>query len=199
MSVADLFLGCFLVGFLLTVVFAVFGHFHLGGGEHLDLPHGHAHLPAGHDCSTHHGSGHGFAPINMMTIMAFVMVFGGVGYVLTRLAWWTLLLILPVAIAGGVAGAWLIWRVLRFMLKGERVLAGGSLVGTYGWLAVGIRPGGTGEMMYSLNGVRQTCPAVVDGGGALPRGTDVVVLRYEQGVAHVVALHEGPAGEPPGN
>lgn len=195
MNVADLFLGCFLVGFLLTVISAVTGHLHLGGGHHLHLPHG----PAGHTPAAHHGaggqSGHGFTPINAMTITAFVMVFGGVGYVLSRLGWWALLLIIPIAVVAGVGGAWLIWRVLRFMLKGERVLTGGSLVGTYGQLSVGIRAGGTGELVYSHNGVRQSCPAVADDGGALPAGLDVVVLRYEQGVAHVIALHDAAGKE----
>ena len=48
-----------------------------------------------------------------------------------------------------------------------------------------IREGGTGEIAYSQGGARRAAAARSDAGAAIARDIEVVVLRYERGVAYV--------------
>jgi hypothetical protein len=48
-----------------------------------------------------------------------------------------------------------------------------------------VRADGTGEITYVLNGVRQVSAARAADGLALPRGSQVVVMRRERGIAFV--------------
>ena len=60
-----------------------------------------------------------------------------------------------------------------------------EMVGVLGRLCVPIREGGTGELIYSQMGTRRVCGARSDDGGAMAKGTEVVVTRYEKGIAYV--------------
>jgi hypothetical protein len=59
-----------------------------------------------------------------------------------------------------------------------------------------IRAGGTGELIYSQEGTRRVAGARSEDGAAIPKGTEVVVTRYEKGIAYVrswdkfASLHE---------
>ena len=48
-----------------------------------------------------------------------------------------------------------------------------------------IRAGGTGEIIFSQEGTRHTCGARSEDGEALARGTEVIITRYEKGIAYV--------------
>ena len=48
-----------------------------------------------------------------------------------------------------------------------------------------IREGGTGEMIYSQAGTRRVCGARSEEGAAIAKGVEVVVTRYEKGIAYV--------------
>jgi len=48
-----------------------------------------------------------------------------------------------------------------------------------------IQPGGTGEIVYTLGGTRHSDGARAETGEQLDRGTEVVVLRVEKGIAYV--------------
>ena len=52
-------------------------------------------------------------------------------------------------------------------------------------LSVSIREGGTGEIVYSQVGTRRVCGARSEDGSAIAKGTEVVVTRYEKGIAYV--------------
>jgi len=54
-----------------------------------------------------------------------------------------------------------------------------------GKLSVPVREGGTGELIYSQAGTRRVCGARSDNGCALLKGSEVVVTRYEKGIAYV--------------
>jgi hypothetical protein len=60
-----------------------------------------------------------------------------------------------------------------------------EMVGVLGRLCVSIREGGTGELIYSQMGTRRVCGARSDDGSAIAKGTEVVVTRYEKGIAYV--------------
>jgi hypothetical protein len=59
------------------------------------------------------------------------------------------------------------------------------MVGVLGRISITVRPGGTGEIIYDQEGVRKTCAARSENGAALARGDEVIVTRYDRGVAYV--------------
>jgi hypothetical protein len=60
-----------------------------------------------------------------------------------------------------------------------------EMVGVLGKVSSSIREGGTGEIVYSQMGTRRVCGARSDDGEASGKGTEVVVTRYEKGLAYV--------------
>jgi hypothetical protein len=52
-------------------------------------------------------------------------------------------------------------------------------------VTVPVRPGGTGEIVYSQAGTRRSAGARSESGAAIPRDCEVVVTRYEKGIAFV--------------
>ena len=66
------------------------------------------------------------------------------------------------------------------------------------WLKAVGRAGGTGEIIYSQAGTRRACGARCDDGRALSKGSEVVVMRYEKGIAYVRLWEELAEEEPPG-
>lgn len=187
------YLICFLLGFSLTVLSA------LGAFTHLHIGHGHAGHGFGH--GLHHGAGHadhaggkgGVSPFNGFTLAAFLCWFGGCGYLLARAGILGGSLILLLAALSGVAGGGILfWFLVKVLLPHERELTAEdtAIVGALGLVTAPVRPGGTGEIHFSQNGARCFAPARSDSGAALPRGTEVVVLRYQQGIAYVRAWDE---------
>jgi hypothetical protein len=184
--VTTVFLYTFFVGFGLTLVSAVLGAVDASG-----IGHGHAgDLSGGHADAGAHGHASAVSPVNFQTLMAFLMGFGGVGYLAAEAGWAFWLAAVPAGVAGGVTIAWLIYRFMRFLVKGERPLPPTSYVGVIGKLTVGIREGGTGELVYSQNGVRMVTAARSSDGAPIARGEQVVVLRYAKGVAYVEPWRE---------
>lgn len=186
MTLADFYLLCFLVGLLLTVVFS------LTGNAHFHLPHGHLH----HGGPLHAHGPHGgvgtragdVAPINIGTVTAFFAWFGGAGYLMTRYYGPWLLLGLSVAVAIGLAGAAIVfWFVAKVLVSRDENLdpADYEMVGVLGRITSPIRAGGTGELVFSQQGTRRTAGARSEDGAAIPRGAEVIVTRYEKGIAYV--------------
>jgi hypothetical protein len=60
-----------------------------------------------------------------------------------------------------------------------------EMVGVLGRICSPIREGGTGELLYSQMGTRRVCGARSDDGMAIAKGSEVVVTRYERGLAYV--------------
>ena len=172
----------------------------LGGGLH--LPHFHLHLPHGgpHVAGGTHGGGASGADMpffNFGTITAFLAWFGGTGYLLTRYSSLVVAGVLTLAIVAGVVGATIVfWFVAKVLLKYDRDLdpADYERVGVLGRISSPIRAGGTGEIIFSQAGTRHTCGARSENGEALPRGSEVIVTRYENGIAYVRRWEE-MAGE----
>jgi membrane protein implicated in regulation of membrane protease activity len=190
MTITDLYLICFVVGFLLSVLSFLFGNLHL------HVPHFHFHLGHGHvPHAPHapHGAGHGAGAgelpvINFGTITAFLAWFGGIGYLLTKYSSWMATVSLLVAIFGGMIGAAIVFfMVSKLLMKHDKPLdpADYEMVGVLGRICSSIREGGTGEMIYPQQGTRQTCGARSENGSAIAKGTEVVVTRYERGLAYV--------------
>jgi hypothetical protein len=178
MTWANFYLLCFALGFIFSLLSF------LTGGLHWHLPHIGAH---GHT-SAHGHVGHAGALLNPATLAAFLAWFGGVGYLLTRYSALGLTLALGVSIFGGVAGAGAIYLFLGHVLMSEEENldpADYVMTGVLGQTSVPIREGGTGEIIYSQAGTRHTCGARTEDGSAIAKGVEIVVTRYEHGIAYV--------------
>jgi hypothetical protein len=128
------------------------------------------------------------SPFNFVTFTAFLAWFGGTGYLLTRYSTVWFVMGLGIAIASGVAGGGIIFLFLSKVLTSEDENmdpADYEMVGVLGRTSISIREGGTGEIIYSQAGTRRTCGARSDNGSAIAKGVEVVVTRYEKGIAYV--------------
>ena len=150
---------------------------------------------AGATCSDHGRShadqaagGSNVSPFNPPSLAAFLAWFGGTGYLLTRFSTVWVGLGLLLSVASGVVGGGIIFFFLsRVLISDEENMdpADYEMVGVLGRLCVSIRAGGTGEILYSQAGTRRVCGARSEDGSAIAKGTEVVVTRYEKGIAYV--------------
>ena len=195
MTWSDFYLLCFLVGFSLSVLSFLAGavHIHLPLKWHLPLHLGH-HWGGGHGAMR--GSFNGGAHIswfNASTIMAFLAWFGGTGYLLTRHSHlWALLSLSISMVAGLLAG----WVVFRFMVKLVQVddapmtSEDRRVEGALATISMPIRENGTGEIIFALGGTRRCAGARSGDGQPIEKGTEVVIERYEKGIAYVKRWEE---------
>jgi membrane protein implicated in regulation of membrane protease activity len=180
MNWPQIFLGCFVIGFVFSVM-----SFALGAlGIHV-----HPHLPFGHHPSVPHAHGSsGVSPVNMPTAMAFLAWFGGTGYLLTSRFGWVAIPAVGAAALSGVVGAAVVFWIMAHVLWSphENMQSADShIVGALGRVNQAIRQGGIGEVIYSNGGVRRSCGARSADGRPIEKGTEVVVTGYERGIAYV--------------
>ena len=191
MNWSEFYFVCFLVGFLLSVLSL------LAGSVHLHLPHLHLHgAHIGHG----HGGGRGASWFNMGTLAAFLAWFGGTGYLLEHYYSVWFLLALAIATVSGLGGASVVFWFLARLMSREQPLdpADYEMVGVLGKLSMPIRAGGTGELIFTQGGTRRVSGARAETGAAIPKGVEVVVTRYEKGLAYVRAWDDitGETQEP---
>jgi membrane protein implicated in regulation of membrane protease activity len=208
MTWANFYLFCFLVGFLWSLMSLLVGHLHLNlHFGHGDVG-GHHGIHAGHGHDVHTGHGHAshaggegqdstiaermriarISPVNLGTIAAFLAWFGGAGYMLTSYSAIWFILSLGLSIVSGLAGASIIyWFLAKVLIRNDQDLnpADYRMTGVLGRVSSSIREGGTGEIIYSQQGTRRTCGARSEDGKAIPKEIEVLVTRYQKGIAYV--------------
>ena len=180
------YLVCFVLGFVLSVLaaFSGLGRLHFG---HLHVGHAHTHLHA------HAKAGGHISALNGFTLPAFLCWFGGTGYLLHQYSSLFAPLVLLLAIVSGLGGAAILYVALfKFLLPRERILSPEDtrMDGVVGRVSDEIRAGGTGEILFSQADARRSAAARSESGIPIPRGTEVVVLRYVHGIAYVSPLEE---------
>ncbi len=198
MTWSDFYLFCFVFGFLFSFAALISGHLHLdmhGSHGHVDASgaHGTHHSIAGH--SHDGGAGHDthdgrsqLSVFNMGTIAAFLAWFGGAGYLATSFyGVWFLTALGVATVAGLFGGSIVFWFVSKVLMRGEQNLdpAAFDMIGVLGTVTANVREGGTGEIIFSQNGVRRSAPIRSEDGAAIPAGVEVVVTRYSEGIAYV--------------
>ena len=215
MTWSDFYLICFLVGFALSFISflsgGLHGHFHFphllhGHGAFGHIGHGPAvgHTPVG----THAGGTNGavnasaqagakadvasqggqISPFNFITLTAFLAWFGGTGYLLTRYETLWFVTGLGIALLSGIVGAGAVYVFLAKVLTSpdeNMDSADYEMVGVLGRTSLPIREGGTGEIIYSQAGTRRTCGARSENDIPIGRGVEVLVTRYDRGIAYV--------------
>jgi membrane protein implicated in regulation of membrane protease activity len=184
MTWADFYLICFLLGLALSLLSV------LTGSAHLHLPHvhvPHVHVPHVDAPHLHTPDSEGIPWLNFGTMTAFLAWFGGTGYLLERFYAVWFLVALAIAILSGLGGAAIVFWFLAKLAGDDQALdpADYEMVGVLGKLSIPIRQGGTGEIVFSQEGVRRVSGARSEDGTAIPKGAEVVVQRYEKGIAYV--------------
>ena len=198
---ADFYLTCFAVGFLLSAISFIAGG--LRWQLHLPrLPHAGGHVGAGHvgaghaptaannnaAAGAHPGHHAPVSPFNFITMTAFLAWFGGTGFLITRFSSIWFALGLMIALGAGLFGAGVVFLFLtRVLISHEENMdsADYEMVGVLGRISMPIRENGTGEIIYSQAGTRRTCGARSENGTALEKGAEIVVTRYDKGIAYV--------------
>jgi len=91
------------------------------------------------------------------------------------------------AAAGVVRGAAVFWFLVRVLIAGQRFMAPSSsrMEGMVGSVTQAIGATNTGEVAFSRDGARHSEGARSATGLPIPVGTEVVIVRYENGLAHV--------------
>lgn len=198
------YLICFVAGFLFSLLSFLSGTMHL----HVQVPkHFHVggigHGPVSSHGSAGHAPGHGtaakgqvksstkgshFSFINPMTLAAFLTWFGGTGYLLEHLRHIWVFAGLVVSSLAGVVGASIVFLfVAKVLMAHDYTLdpLDYEMVGVLGRISNSIRSEGTGEIIFVQQGTRRGCAARSENGESLPKGLEVVVTRYEHGIAYV--------------
>jgi hypothetical protein len=180
MDAFQIYLVCFGVGLLFTVVSAVLGHAFGGHGD------------AGHDAGGGHAQGHaeggggasdmpGFAPLSPTTIASFITAFGGFGMVFSQFeatrTWW---ISGPLALAGGLGVAAGVFWLFNWIFRKTQASSEGrvdELAGTAATVITPITADCVGEIAYVQGGTRYSAPARAEGGATFASGATVKITR----------------------
>ncbi len=191
MTWSDFYLLCFLVGFSLSVLSFLAGavHIHFPVKWHLPFHLGH------HGGGLHKGgaSGAHISWFNASTIMAFLAWFGGTGYLLTRHSHLLAVVSLGISMLAGLFAGWVVFNfMVKLMQTNDAPMSSEDhrVEGALGTLSMPIRENGTGEIIFALGGTRRCAGARCDEGKAIEKGAEVVIERYEKGIAYVKRWEE---------
>jgi len=178
MTLENFYLVCFVVGFAFTAITF------FSGALHIHLP-GHGHFHAGG-----HGGSHGgqhFPFFSPLSIAVFLAWFGGTGYLLMHLHF-LVFAGLGLAALAGFTGAGIVFLFVAKVLMAHDFSLNPEdfeMTGVLGKVSSPIRHQGTGEMIFEQQGTRRACPVRSEEGVEIGVGEEVVVTRYDQGVAYV--------------
>ena len=203
MNWSDFYLLSFLVGFALSVLSFLAGAVHIHLPFRIHLPFHAAHhaggLPAGG-----HGHGAGLKSVavksgghvswfNASTLLAFLAWFGGVGYILTKHSHFMAVAILGFALLAGLFAGLLVFQFMARLVKATSAPMldwDYRVEGTVGTVSMPIRANGTGEVIFEQDGARKSVGARSEDGTSLGNGTEVVIARYDDGIAYVKRWEE---------
>ena len=172
MTWSDFYLVCLIVGFVLSAL-ALFA-----GSHHAHMPH----------LRLHHSASVNLPWFNIGTIAAFLAWFGATGYLLQHVYGVWFVAALAVATVSGIGAASIVfWFLAKVLMSHDHALdaADYRMTGVLGRVTLPIRAGGTGELTYSQEGTRRAAGARSEDGLAIPKGAEVIVTRYEKGIAYV--------------
>jgi hypothetical protein len=128
--------------------------------------------------------------LSLNGLLIFLLIFGLAGYLLhnaTRTpALLAIVLPLLLAVACAVAVSSLFRGIFEANQFGELTAEEARIEGQLGEVSMAIRPDGLGEVVFSRPGLgRQSVGARAQDDEAIPTGAQVVILRYDEGVATV--------------
>lgn len=193
------FLACFFTGFGLAILAFISGldkvtfFDRMLHGHHIGLHHTH-HGGAVHKPAVRARRGSAISSLNMAALTAFLAWFGGAGMALQQATKLPVAIVTALASVSGYVGAHLINRFMRALVRSERNAMPMTWAGTIAKVTMPIRAGdGTGEIVFLHDGTRQVAGARSDTGVGIDKGAEVIVTRYERGIAYVCTWEELPA------
>lgn len=189
MSWSDFYLFCFLIGFSLSAISFLAGavHLHLPFRMHWPFHLAHHGGPAGKGGTVGKGSAH-LSWFNAATVLAFLAWFGGTGYLLTTHSILVGVACLSVAVVAGLLAGWLVYRFMYILVRNTDAHMNEwdyRHEGSVGTVSITIPSDGTGEVIFEQHGVRRSAGARSDNATSIERGAEVVISRYEKGIAYV--------------
>lgn len=196
-SLAGFYLFLFAFGLIFSAVSLLFGAGHESFGHHgggADALAAHGDVQHAGTGPAHHGGGFGDglpSPLNLSTVLIFLTWFGAAGYIVRVSLGGAAGVTLLAGALLGLVGASLVYLFLaRFLWRGQTALdpANYTLTDTVARVSSPIRPGGTGEIVYTIDGKRRVDGARAGTPTTIPRGAEVVIERYEGGLAYVAPL-----------
>jgi hypothetical protein len=231
----SLFLICLVSGLGATALLALFGglaghvghatgHLHAGHSPaplppsthgHLTLPAGQAHVTTTHGHTEPAPQATGQTPLASVAgralswlsplVVAMAVLWFGAGGLIADLA--APIAAGPVAIGAAIVGAALARLLMTAFARADTEPLSAAATGAIGVLNAAIRADGVGEVVYVLEGLHRSAAARSVDGAPLPRGTNVVIVRRDRGIAYVSPLdplselpqfdqHEGPPDDP---
>ena len=129
--------------------------------------------------------------INAAAITAFLTWFGGTGLLLDELTRLALPAIAGAAAAAGISGGAFVNRVIGALSRQETFAQPLDMTGVIARIVVPVRErDGTGEIVFTHAGTRRVAGARSESGRAIAKGSEVVVVRYEKGIAYVATWEE---------
>ena len=128
--------------------------------------------------------------LNLYGLLMFLLIFGLVGYVAHAVLGWGVLFVMLVPLLIGVVCAIGLTTLLHilFATSKDTVLTASDarLEGRLGTVTMAIRAGGVGEIIFTRKaGGRQSVGARSASGEAIPAGSEIVILDYQDGIASV--------------
>ena len=177
------YLVCFGVGLVFTIISAFMADVFGGHDVHVDLGGGHDGAGGG----THAEGGFashempGFSPLSPTVIASFLTAFGGIGLVLSRIeSTRSVLISAPLSIVGGFVIAALIFWMFDTVFRrtqGSSESRVATLSGMAATIITPIAPHGVGEIAYVQSGTRYTAPARCESNENLTNGEAVIITR----------------------
>lgn len=174
------FIGCLAFGVLYSAVSAIVG------------PHGFGHggFDHGGGAGGHSGTDSADAPspFNPLVIASAVTTFGAVG--LAAKAGFNMGDLLSTIVALGFAGAIgaaIFFGIIKLVYRSQSnsIFSLEDLIGSEAEVTTPIPANGTGEIDYTMNGVRSSLSARASHGGEVPRGTVVIIGEFAGNAAIV--------------
>jgi len=184
MDLFIVYLICFGVGLLFTIITAFTAHLWGGHDGGMDA----AHPELGHPGAEGHAEAGfgtqdmpGFSALSPTTIASFITAFGGFGMIFNRIeATSSPFISLPLAALGGLGIAaavlWLFRTVFRKTQSSSESRVA-TLIGTTATVITPIAADGVGEIAYVQSGTRYSAPARSENGAAIANGATVKITR----------------------
>lgn len=188
MTTANWYLLCFAFGFIWAIASLAAGSLRIHGHTHSGLHHhGADHAIQRGSRGPRATSNAAWDLLNVHSITIFLAWFGGCGYLMSRHSGLAAFAIVFASALVGLAASSAVVLVLRFLAARERVLdpLDYEMTGVLGRVSSPIRQGGTGEIFFVRDGARTSACARSDNGQPIGRGIEVIVTRYERGIAYV--------------
>lgn len=173
-----IYLICFGVGLLFTVISAVVGH--VFGGHDVDT-HGDVGTGGHAEAGFEHTGMPGLSPFSPTTIASFITAFGAFGLILSRIeATRNPLISAPLSVLGGLimaAGVFWLFKTIFSKTQSSSESRVATLVGVHATVITPIPQSGVGEIAYVQAGSRYTAPARTESGAAVVGGATVKIMR----------------------